>query len=85
MFQYGTIRVYEWGPKDGRKVLLLNGISAPCLSVEKLAHALVKLGCRVLLLDPFGRWYSDSPADSPLDSRLYSSEILIVITSSPVP
>ncbi|KAH8814166.1 alpha/beta-hydrolase [Hyaloscypha sp. PMI_1271] len=82
---YGTIRVYEWGPEDGRKVLMLHGISTPCLSLGKLAHALVKLGCRVLLFDLFGRGYSDSPADLPLDSRLYSTEILIAITSSPIP
>ncbi|KAN0122434.1 alpha/beta-hydrolase [Hyaloscypha variabilis] len=81
---YGTIRVYEWGPEEGRKVLLLHGISTPCLSLGQLAHALVKLGCRVLLLDLFGRGYSDSPADLPLDSRLYSTEILIAITSSSV-
>jgi pimeloyl-ACP methyl ester carboxylesterase len=83
--QYGTIRVYEWGPEDGKKVLLIHGISTPCLSLGKLAHALVKLGCRVILFDLFGRGYSDSPADLPLDSRLYSTEILIAITSSPVP
>lgn len=77
--------MYEWGPENGRKVLMLHGISTPCLSLGKLAHALVKLGCRVLLLDLFGRGYSDSPADLPLDSRLYSTEILIAITSSPIP
>lgn len=64
---------------------MLHGISTPCLSLGKLAHALVKLDCRVLLLDLFGRGYSDSPADLPLDSRLYSTEILIAITSSPIP
>jgi pimeloyl-ACP methyl ester carboxylesterase len=85
MFQYGTIRVYEWGPEDGRKVLMIHGISTPSLSLGRLAHALVKLGCRVLLFDLFGRGYSDSPADLPLDSRLYSTEILIAITSSPIP
>ncbi len=30
---YGTIRVYEWGSEDGRKVLLLHGISTPCISL----------------------------------------------------
>ena len=63
---------------------MLHGISTPCLSLGKLAHALVNLGCRVLLFDLFGRGYSDSPADLPLDSRLYSTEILIAITSSPL-
>jgi pimeloyl-ACP methyl ester carboxylesterase len=66
-------------------VLFINGISTPCLSLGRLAPALVKLGCRVLLFDLFGRGYSDSPADLPYDSRLYSTEILIAITSSPLP
>lgn len=30
---YGTIRVYEWGPEDGRKVFLVHGISTPCISL----------------------------------------------------
>src|SRR4051794_13703647 len=30
---YGAIRVYEWGPEDGRKVLLVHGISTPCISL----------------------------------------------------
>jgi hypothetical protein len=60
---------------------MLHGISTPYLSLGRLAHALVRLGCRVLLLDLFGRGYSDSP-DLPHDSRLYSTEILIAITSS---
>jgi pimeloyl-ACP methyl ester carboxylesterase len=82
--QYGTIRVYEFGPENGRKVLLLHGITTPCLSLARLASSLVEKGCRVLLLDLFGRGYSDSP-DLPHDSRLYSTEILLAITSSPLP
>ena len=30
---YGTLRVYEWGPEEGRKVLLVHGISTPCVSL----------------------------------------------------
>lgn len=48
---YGSIRVYEWGPEDGQKVLLVHGISTPCLSLGGLAHALVDRGCRVMLFD----------------------------------
>lgn len=50
---YGTMRVYEWGPEDGRKVLLIHGISTPCLALGGVAHGLVEKGCRVLL---FGTW-----------------------------
>lgn len=30
---YGSLRVYEWGPEDGRKVLMVHGISTPCISL----------------------------------------------------
>lgn len=31
---YGSIRVYEWGPEDGRKVLMIPGIATPCLGTD---------------------------------------------------
>lgn len=48
---YGSIRVYEWGPESGRKVLLVHGISTPCVSLRDIAHVLVENGCRVMLFD----------------------------------
>lgn len=48
---YGSIRVYEWGPETGPKVLLVHGISAPSISLGGLAHALVDRGCRVMAYD----------------------------------
>jgi len=30
---YGSLRVYEWGPLDGTRILLIHGISTPCLSL----------------------------------------------------
>ncbi|TVY24882.1 Serine hydrolase-like protein [Lachnellula hyalina] len=80
---YGIFRAYEFGPEQGRKVLLIHGISTPCLSLGGIANALVSKGCRVLLLDLWGRGYSDS-VDLPHDSRLYTSQILLAITSSPL-
>ncbi|KAH6709511.1 prolyl aminopeptidase-like protein [Leptodontidium sp. MPI-SDFR-AT-0119] len=80
---YGTTRVYEWGPPTGRKVLFIHGISTPCIALSELAHGLVSKGCRVLLFDLFGRGYSDS-VDLPHDTRLYSTQILLAITSSPL-
>ena len=79
---YGFIKVFEWGPEDGEKVLLLHGISTPCLSLATLAEALVAQGCRVMLFDFFGRGYSDTPTDIPYDIRLYTSQILLVLASS---
>jgi pimeloyl-ACP methyl ester carboxylesterase len=81
---YGTLRVFEWGPPTGDKVLLLHGISTPCIALGSLAAALVARGCRVMLFDFFGRGYSDAPADLPYDMRLYATQILLVLASSPL-
>lgn len=51
---YGSIRVYEWGPKDGKRVLLIHGMSTPSVALSDLAHKLVKKGYRVML---FGMFY----------------------------
>lgn len=48
---YGSIRVYEWGPEDGPKVLFVHGITTPCIALGGVAHALADRGCRVMLFD----------------------------------
>lgn len=101
---YGTIRLYEWGPENGKKVLFLHGISTPCISCKGIAERLVgEAGARVMLigqslpretiatwyyltyLDLFGRGYSDCPTQVKHDLQLYTSQILLAISSSPVP
>lgn len=47
--QYGTMRVYEWGPLDGLKVLLVHGDSTPAPILGPIGHALVARGCRVMM------------------------------------
>ncbi|RDA96040.1 hypothetical protein CP533_5920 [Ophiocordyceps camponoti-saundersi (nom. inval.)] len=81
---YGSVRVYEFGPEDGQKVLLVHGITTPCLPLAPLAQGLVERGCRVMLFDLFGRGYSDGVGDLPHDSRLYVSQMLCVLASSPL-
>lgn len=46
---YGSLRVYEWGPEDGRKVLLVPGITNPCVALGGIAQGLADRGCRVML------------------------------------
>ena len=46
---YGTIKVFEWGPEEGEKVLLLHGIGTPCVALGNMAKRLVERGYRVML------------------------------------
>lgn len=78
----GSLRVYEFGPEDGRKVLLIHGISTPCLALGGVANRLAEKGCRVMLFDLPGRGYSDVPTDIDHDIRLFTSAIFIVLASS---
>ncbi|KAK0389399.1 hypothetical protein NLU13_2974 [Sarocladium strictum] len=79
---YGSVRVYEWGPEDGPKVLLVHGISTSCITLMHISNSLVKRGCRVMLFDLFGRGFSDGVGDLPHDPRLYTTQILLVLASS---
>ena len=82
---YGNIRMYEWGPEDGRKVLFVHGISTPCIAFARMAQILVeKHRCRVMMFDLFGRGYSDAPDPNVYrqDIGLWTSQILLVLSSS---
>ncbi|KAI4746682.1 putative alpha/beta hydrolase [Aureobasidium sp. EXF-12298] len=83
---FGNIRVYEWGPPEGKKVLLVHGISTPCIALGGLAEGLVQKGCRVMLFDLFGRGFSSTPdpASQPQDIQLFTTQILLVLSSSPL-
>ncbi|KAE9572170.1 hypothetical protein CGMCC3_g11609 [Colletotrichum fructicola] len=82
---YGNLRVYEWGPEDAtERVLLLHGIGTPCLALGGVAGEFVRRGWRVMTFDFFGRGYSDAPTDLPYDSRLYTTQILLALASSPL-
>ncbi|KAK8042067.1 hypothetical protein PG993_006590 [Apiospora rasikravindrae] len=80
---YGSVRVYEWGPEDGERVLLIAGISTPTISLGDLAWEMSERGYRVMLFDYFGRGYSDAPANIEYGARLYVTQILLVLASSP--
>jgi pimeloyl-ACP methyl ester carboxylesterase len=64
---------------------LIHGISTSCQTLTQLALALARRGRRVLLFDLFGRGFSDGVGDLPHDDRLYVSQTLLVIASSPLP
>lgn len=54
------------------------------MTLSDIANPLVEKGCRVMLFDLFGRGYSDAPGDLPYDTRLFVSQILLVLASSPL-
>ena len=45
---YGTMRVNEWGPLDGKKVLFCHGDATPSPVFKSIAEKLVSRGCRVI-------------------------------------
>ncbi|EPS42225.1 hypothetical protein H072_3965 [Dactylellina haptotyla CBS 200.50] len=81
----GRIRVYEFGPEDGKRVLFIHGISTPSIVARDILTSLANKGCRVLTFDLPGRGYSECCRVTPQDMRLYSALILMVTTSSSVP
>lgn len=46
---YGTIKVFEWGPEDGDKVMIMPGASTPCIAMGDMAREFVSRGCRVMV------------------------------------
>lgn len=46
---HGTMRVYEWGPTDGKKVVFIHGDTSPAPILAPIAKALVSRGCRVIM------------------------------------
>lgn len=65
---YGTIRVFEWGPEEGEKVLLVHGIGTPCIAMGDMAWELVRKGYRVML---FGKDFLVSVFDVDLPLCFY--------------
>lgn len=75
---YGSTRIYEIGPEDGERILLVHGITTPSPVFAGVIPRLVEAGYRVCAYDLFGRGYSDSPNLSH-DERLYNSQILCIL------
>ena len=46
---YGSMRVYEWGPEDGRKVIMITGDTTPAPIFGIVAKKLVLKGLRVMI------------------------------------
>jgi len=70
---YGRLRFYELGPKDGKKVLLIHGISTPCPVWQRLVPQLVNSGHRVLCYVSYKSIFNAFPPSNCLYSLLPGS------------
>ena len=72
---YGMMRVYEWGPKDGSKVLFIHGDTTPAPILGPVARDLVDKGCRVMM---FGTsiWHGSTTSEAWRET-----DVLIIIWS----
>ena len=82
---FGSMRVYEWGPETGRKVMLVHGDATSAPLWKLVATRLVERGWRVMVFDLWGRGYTDTPRSVRHEGRLYGLQLLFAASSSPLP
>ncbi|KAJ7021869.1 Alpha/Beta hydrolase protein [Mycena alexandri] len=75
----GRTRYWLRGPKSGKKIVLIHGLSIPALVWAPLVPQLVDAGHRVLLYDLYGRGYSDAPIGAAYDAQLYVTQLALLL------
>ncbi|KAJ7784958.1 Alpha/Beta hydrolase protein [Mycena maculata] len=75
----GRVRYWLVGPKSGKKITMIHGLSIPALCYAKLVPRLVDAGYQVLLYDLYGRGYSDAPQGIPYDAKLYVTQLALLL------
>jgi pimeloyl-ACP methyl ester carboxylesterase len=59
--EHGRVRYWFKGPPDGKRIVLVPGLSVPSLIWSTVILPLVENGYRTLIYDLYGRGYSDAP------------------------
>ena len=75
---YGKTHYYFIGPKNGRKLIFVHGISSPPPTIASFLEKLASKGYRILCYDLYGRGYSDSPGTIYNDG-LFISQLAMLI------
>ncbi|KAA1466620.1 alpha/beta-hydrolase [Dentipellis sp. KUC8613] len=75
---FGRVRYWLLGPEDGKKVVLIHGLSVPAIIWKDVAPTLASRGFRVLLYDLYGRGYSDAP-QTAYDANLYATQLALLM------
>ncbi|KAF7359778.1 hypothetical protein MVEN_00702600 [Mycena venus] len=72
-------RYWLAGPENGKKIVLIHGLSIPALIWRPLIPPLVAAGHRVLLYDLYGRGYSAAPIGAAYDAQLYVTQLALLL------
>ncbi|KAJ2930865.1 hypothetical protein H1R20_g6227, partial [Candolleomyces eurysporus] len=75
---YGKVRYWLMGPKKGKKIVLIHGLSIPAIIWKDVAPALATNGYRVMVYDLYGRGYSDAP-QTTYDPTLYTIQLALLM------
>ncbi|KAK7696088.1 hypothetical protein QCA50_000731 [Cerrena zonata] len=75
---YGRVRYWLLGPEDGKRIVLIHGLSVPAIIWKEIAPELAARGFRVLLYDLYGRGYSDAP-QATYDTSLYVTQLALLM------
>lgn len=74
---YGSMRVYEWGPAGGEKILFVHGDATPSLVFSKIAQGLVDAGYRVMLFGELcRRGYEHIHPDNDFEPTKLTSQLI---------
>jgi hypothetical protein len=79
---YGRTHYYLVGPKDGKPIIFVHGMTTPPPAIKIFIDTLAAKGFRVLCYDLYGRGYSASPGTSIHFFCCTRSLDLITITNS---
>ncbi|KAJ7186138.1 Alpha/Beta hydrolase protein [Mycena filopes] len=75
----GRTRYWLRGPKSGKKIVLVHGLSIPAIVWAPLVPPLADAGYRVLVYDLYGRGYSDAPIGAAYDAQLYVTQLALLL------
>ncbi|KIJ50034.1 hypothetical protein M422DRAFT_777164 [Sphaerobolus stellatus SS14] len=76
-FPQGKSTYWLFGPEDGKKVVLIHGISTPSIMWKDFAPWLAGKGFRILVYDLYGRGYSEAP-DTTYDVDLFITQLVLL-------
>ncbi|KAF7296721.1 Hydrolase-4 domain-containing protein [Mycena chlorophos] len=75
----GRVKYWIVGPENGKKVVLIHGLTTPALAFARIVPLLVAANFRVMVYDLYGRGYSDAPRTAPYDTNMYVTQLALLL------